>query len=168
MDSSGTGICTTRGPRYFRRGARRIGLPSSSFVGRRNVGRAFRAPFANRGGLSAVVIDEAEGLPSLSGAYRQRFRKSPASLPTYRSVHGTGRCAYMSRLIAALRARMHPDVVAKTIADIQQSWWPGRNVGIVTVSSMINNEISITLVIARCTSTQTGASRWTVRFDPGK
>jgi hypothetical protein len=61
---------------------------------------------------------------------------------------------------------MHPEVIAQTIANIQRvggrverSGREGRLI--------VNNEISLSLVIARCVVTPADTLRWTVRFDPG-
>jgi DNA invertase Pin-like site-specific DNA recombinase len=123
---------------------------------------ALAALLRERGGLSAVVIDEAEGLPS-SGAYRQRFG---SLLRAYRLVGASmiRDDAYIE-INRALRA-MYPDIVAKTIADIQQAGGQVER-GDRDGRLLINNEISANIIIARCTSTYSGASRWTVRFDPG-
>jgi DNA invertase Pin-like site-specific DNA recombinase len=123
---------------------------------------ALAALLRERGGLSAVVIDEAEGLPS-SAAYRQRFG---SLVRAYRLVGASiSRDDAYVEINRALRA-MHPEVVARTIADIQRIGGQverGDRDGRLT----INGEISLNLVIARCVSTPTGALRWTVRFDPG-
>lgn len=123
---------------------------------------ALAALLREHGGLSAIVIDEAEGLPS-SGTYRQRFGSLGRA---YRLIGAspTRDDAYVE-INRALRA-MYPEIVAKTIADIQRVGGrvePGEGDG----HMMINREISMNLVIARCAASLTGALRWTIRLDPG-
>lgn len=114
-----------------------------------------------RGCLSALVIDETEGMPS-SGAYRQRFG---SLIRAYRLIGASPlRDDAYVEINRTLRT-MHPEVVARTISEIE------RTGGVVERGCdgrlTINGEMSLNLVIARCALMPGGSFRWTVRFDPG-
>ena len=124
---------------------------------------ALRALLQQHGGLSAVIIDEAQGVPP-SSAYRQRFGSLSRA---YRLVGAEPRRddAYVE-INRALRA-MHPEIVAKTIADIEDVGGRVRR-GSRDGRFWVNDELSLALVLSRCTQTASGTLRWIVRFDPGE
>ena len=119
-----------------------------------------RQLLAERGYLSGLIIDEAEHLPS-SSAYRSRFG---SLLRSYQLVGFTPDRDY--RYIEVNRAlrRMHPDVVAATVAGIQRT---GGAVSQDPATDLltINAEFTASVVIARCRQTSAGSLRWHVRFD---
>ena len=112
-----------------------------------------------RGMLSAVVIDETEGLPS-SHVYQARFG---SLLRAYRLVGFTpDRDTRYVEINRALRG-FHSSVVAEVEASIRAL--PGA---IVSAEGdgllIINDEISISVIICRCTPTARGVLRWKIRF----
>jgi DNA invertase Pin-like site-specific DNA recombinase len=113
------------------------------------------------GGLSAVIIDEASGVPS-SATYRKRFGTLSRA---YRLVGASARDDEYVEINRSLRA-MHPGIVDRTVKDIGRvggSAVPcGRDGRLV-----VNGELTIGIVIARCQSTDAPGLRWTVRLDPG-
>lgn len=124
---------------------------------------ALRALLQQQGSLSAVIIDEAEGIPS-SAAYRQRFGSLSRA---YRLVgaqpHRDDAYVEINRMLRA----MHPQIVAKTIVDIEtvggrvrRDKRDGR--------FWVNDELSLALILSRCNKTTSGSLRWIVRFDPGE
>jgi len=63
--------------------------------------------------------------------------------------------------------RMHPGVVNRTIAAIQEL---GGSVEVGEGNDLlsINGELTASIVIARCHETSTGSPRWKIRFDTGQ
>ena len=112
-----------------------------------------------RGTLSAIVIDEADGLPS-SDVYRARF----GSLLRAYSLVGfsLGRDSQYIEVNRALRA-MHPGVVAEVMEGI-------RALDGATVDDqgdgllVVNGEFSVSIAICRCTQTSKGILRWKLRL----
>src|SRR5262249_47165589 len=113
-----------------------------------------------RGQLSGIIIDEAEGLPS-SSAYRLRFG---SLLRAYQLVGFRPRRDYRYIEINRLLRKLHPGIIDEIIGQF-------RAVGCVVKRDLnndlisINNEFSVSVVIARCRQTQSGAYRWRLRLD---
>ena len=118
--------------------------------------------FEHQGHLSGLIIDEAQHMPS-SSAYAGRFG---SLLRAYRLVGFTPARDYRYiEINRALRA-MHPKVVADTIATIEDLGGSVRrdpSTDLLTV----NEELSASVVIARCQHTGAGARRWNIRLDTG-
>jgi DNA invertase Pin-like site-specific DNA recombinase len=118
--------------------------------------------YRETGMLSGLVIDEQEALPS-SSAYRSRFG---SLLRVYSLVGYRPRRDYdYIEINRALRA-MHPLVIAEVIRGLEAAG------GIVTARPSddllwVNEEFSVSVVIARCQRTSSGAHRWRMRFDTG-
>ncbi len=112
------------------------------------------------GFLSALVIDEHDGLPS-SSAYKARFG---SLLRAYHLIgYSPGRDYRYVEINRFLRS-LHSGIVDETIGAIRAA---GSTVikNPTTELLTINGEITASIVIARCTETATGARRWKVRFD---
>lgn len=115
-----------------------------------------------KGWLSGIVIDEAEGLP-LSSAYRCRFG---SLLRAYQLVgYSPGRDYDYVEINKLLRA-MHPGIVADAIGNIERL---GSQVSRDPATDLlsINGEFTVSIVIVRCFRTPTGLLRWKLRFDTG-
>jgi DNA invertase Pin-like site-specific DNA recombinase len=122
---------------------------------------ALRALLQERGNLSAVIIDEAEGLPS-SSSYRKRFGSLARA---YRLVGASpSRDDTYIEINRALRA-MYPHIVAGTVADIERIGGRVRR-GARDGRFWVNEELSLSLILSRCVGTTSGGLRWTIRFDP--
>jgi DNA invertase Pin-like site-specific DNA recombinase len=114
------------------------------------------------GRLSALVIDESEDLPS-SSAYRHRFG---SLVRAYRLVgYDPGRDFSYLETNRALRA-MYPKIIAETIAAIESVGGTAR-LDVDTDMLHVNEELTLSIVIARSTRTQAGALRWKIRLDAG-
>lgn len=115
---------------------------------------------AKRGALSGMIIDEVEDMPS-TAAYRHRFG---SLLRAYQLIGYSPDRDY--RYIETNRQLrlMHPEVVVTTIAGIEaiggQVVIDGR-----TDLLIVNQEITIAIVIVRCQRTATGTLRWRIRLD---
>ncbi len=121
---------------------------------------ALRKLRENTGVLSGLIIDEADDLPS-SSAYRTRFG---SLLRAYQLVNYAPRRDY--RYIAinqALRA-LYPEILADFIdrlirvgCQINQD----PQTGLIS----IQRELTVSVVIVKCSHIQTGSYRWRLRFD---
>ncbi|AVM76182.1 Recombinase [Magnetospirillum gryphiswaldense MSR-1] len=121
-----------------------------------------KALHARHGLLSAIVIDETHHGPS-SGAIRHRFG---SLLRAYALIgYDPGRDYAYIEDNRHLR-RMFPTVVEDTLRRIRDLGGKTRRElesGLVVV----NEEFSLSLVIARCETTKAGAHRWTIRLETG-
>ncbi len=116
----------------------------------------------DRGYLSGLIIDETERLPS-SSAYQNRFG---SLLRAYELVGFSPDRDYRYIEINRALRRMHPQIVADTIAGIKHvGGWVQQN----PVSDLltINGEFTASIVVARCRTTPAGSLRWQIRFDTG-
>jgi DNA invertase Pin-like site-specific DNA recombinase len=112
--------------------------------------------------LSGIMIDEAEGMPS-SSAYRARFG---SLIQAYRLVGYTPRRDYRYIEINRGLRKMHPGILSSIIGELRDKGClvcvdPG------TDFISIDDEITISIVIARCRHTAAGSYRWRLRFDSG-
>ena len=119
-----------------------------------------RGLYQNRGFLSGLVIDEAEGMPS-STVYAHRFG---SLVRAYQLVGFTPDRDYRFLEINRALRRMHPEVVGETerrIADLggQVTRDPATEV------IHVNREFTASIVLARCKVVDSGTRRWKVRFD---
>lgn len=121
-----------------------------------------RAALETQGFLSGLVIDEAATLPS-SGAYQSRFG---SLLRAYKLVGFTPERDYRYIEINRRLRGVHAEIVDQTVTGIETIG--GRVVRDGKSNLMtINDEFSASVVIARCTQTNAGSSRWNIRLDTG-
>jgi DNA invertase Pin-like site-specific DNA recombinase len=120
------------------------------------------ALLAEKGWLSGLVIDEAEGMP-FSSAYQSRFG---SLLRAYELVGYTPDRDYRYIEINRILRRMHPQIVIDTITGIQKA---GGTVvqNPATDLLTINGEFTASIVVVRCRMTAAGSLRWQIRFDVG-
>lgn len=114
-----------------------------------------------RGALSGIVIDEFDDMPS-SSVYRHRFG---SLLHAYQLIgYSPGRDYRYIETNRAIRA-MHPDVMASVLAGLVDAGGQAVSAddGLVT----INDEVTASIVIARCLETPAGGLRWKIRIDQG-
>ncbi|WP_119273116.1 recombinase family protein [Taklimakanibacter deserti] len=118
--------------------------------------------FARQGLLSAIIIDEAEGLPS-SSAYRSRFG---SLLRAYSLVGYRPRRDYRYIAINQVLRRLHPDIMRSVLDGLEGA---GALVDQVPLTDLVsvNGEFTLSVVIARCRRTQADALRWKLRLDVG-
>ena len=119
-----------------------------------------RGLLQNRGFLSGMVIDEAEGMPS-STVYAHRFG---SLVRAYQLVGFTPNRDYRFLEINRALRRMHPKVVAETERRIAELGGEVRREPS-TELLQVNREFSVSVVLARCKVMDHGARRWKVRFD---
>lgn len=114
-----------------------------------------------RGAVSGLVIDERPGMPS-SSAYRTRFG---SLLRAYDLVGFRPDRDYRYVEVNRRLRAYHPQVVAQVMAGVARCGGavePGRD-GLLS----INGELSLSVAIARCSETASGALRWRFGFETG-
>jgi DNA invertase Pin-like site-specific DNA recombinase len=115
-----------------------------------------------KGVLSGMIIDEVESMPS-TAAYRHRFG---SLLRAYQLIGYTPNRDFRYVETNRQLRLMHPEVVASTVLGIETV---GAHVSVdgTTDLLVVNHEVTIALVIARCRTTAAGSLRWRVRLDAG-
>ena len=119
-----------------------------------------RALHEKQGWLSGILIDETGDMPS-SSTYAHRFG---GLTQAYKLIgYDPGRDQRYIEDNKHLR-KMYPEAVEGVIRNIQTL---GGKVHREAVSDflIVNNEIKVSLVICRCSQTQSGSNRWKIQFD---
>jgi len=121
-----------------------------------------RSLHSREGWLSGIMIDEAEDMPS-SAAYAHRFG---GLTQAYRLI-GYEPSRDLSFIEDNRHIRkLHPEIVANVMAEIRSlNATVRQDVG--NDLLVINEEVTASLVICRCTQSSTGQNRWKLRFDAG-
>jgi hypothetical protein len=121
-----------------------------------------RGVLKEHGRISGIIIDEAESLPS-STAFRHRFGSLVAA---YRLIGYTPGIDYSFIETNRKLRKRHPELVAAVVSQVQglgaTAWWDEKT-GLLN----LNNELRVSIVLCRHTSTAAGFSRWVVRLDAG-
>jgi len=118
--------------------------------------------YQKHGKLSGILIDETDGMPS-SSVYRTRFH---GLVRAYRLVGYTPERDYQYLKINRFLRKMHPKVVEDAIIQIEElGGYVVRDDKTDLLS--INEEFSVSLVIARYWQTKAGSPRWLIRLDSG-
>ena len=116
--------------------------------------------YQSRGILSGLIINETEGMPSPS-VYSHRFG---SLIRAYQMVGFTPERDYRYLETNKILRKMHPEIV--TQAQLQMANLGGSVVRDPMNDLLrINDEFTVSLVLARCQSQDTGRNRWKVRFD---
>lgn len=116
--------------------------------------------YQSRGFLSGLIINETEGMPSTS-AYAHRFG---SLIRAYQMVGFRPDRDYSYLEINRYLRDMYPEVVRQAeyrIEELGGTTVRDPATGILT----INDEFSISIVLARCHTSEAGGRRWKVRFD---
>lgn len=116
--------------------------------------------FQHRGFLSGVIIDEAEGMPS-AAAYIHRFG---SLIRAYEAVGFTPDRDYQFLEVNRFLRSLHPEIIRCTEKEIASL---GGSVVRDPATDLlrINQEFSVSIVLARCQAQESGRHRWKVRFD---
>ncbi|AMP07634.1 recombinase family protein [Collimonas pratensis] len=119
-----------------------------------------RSLYKNRGFLSGLIIDEMEGMPS-STVYAHRFG---SLIRAYEIVGFTPDRDYRYLEINRFLRRLHPKIVVETETNIAEL---GGQVVRDSATDLlqVNREFSVSLVLARCQTHDSGRNRWKIRFD---
>lgn len=121
-----------------------------------------RSTLETQGFLPGLVIDEAATLPS-SGVYQSRFG---SLLRAYKLVGFTPERDYRYIEINRHLRGVHAEIVDQTLTGVEAI---GGQVVCDAKSDLmtINDEFTASVVIARCTQTNAGSSRWNIRLETG-
>jgi len=119
-----------------------------------------RSLYQNRGFLSGLIIDETEGMPSTS-IYAHRFG---SLVRAYQMVGFTPDRDYRYLETNKFLRRFHPEIVNQTESQIAILGGIVRR-DPATDLLRVNDEFSISLVLARCQTPESGRHHWKVRFD---
>jgi hypothetical protein len=119
-----------------------------------------RRLLAEKGTLSGILIDEAEGMPS-SSAYRSRFK---SLLRAYELIGYTPQRDHSFIEINRQIRAYHRVQVEAMISELQTA---GATVTTDPATDLltINGEFTASLILARCREMGGGALRWLLRFD---
>lgn len=123
---------------------------------------ALRKLRQDKGLLSGLIIDEAEGLPS-SSAYSSRFG---SLLQAYKLVGYTPKRDYRYVEISRHLRALHPDVLNEILDGLRAVGCQFHTIPQTELIS-VNGELTISIVVARCHRTPGGSYRWRLRFDVG-
>ena len=119
-----------------------------------------RQLYQSRGILSGLIIDETEGMPS-SAVYSHRFG---SLFRAYQKVGFTPDRDYSYLEINQFLRKLHPNIVAEVEAEIAAL--SGTVIRDPATDLLdVNNEFSVSIVLARCHTLDTGRLRWKFRFD---
>ena len=122
-----------------------------------------KALYAECGRLSGFIIDQAPALPS-AATYIQRF----VSLTRAYELVGY-HCPRSTEFLEINRRlrQLHPEIVSRTehtIAELGGHIKRDPKTDLLT----LNDELVISLVLARCQTAANGHQRWRIRFDPAR
>lgn len=119
-----------------------------------------RSLYQHRGYLSGLVINETDGMPS-AAIYSHRFG---SLIRAYGMVGFTPDRDYRYLEINRFLRQLHPEIVAQTESTIAEI---GGRVMRDPATDLLrmNDEFSVSLVLARCQSLESGHHRWKIRFD---
>lgn len=142
--------------------ARRIILDRSRRLTDDEMLGKLRRLYEEKGALSGLVIDEEEGMPS-SSAFRSRFG---SLLRAYQLIGYRPERDYRYLRINARLRELYPTVVAQVLAGVRAT---GGDVAGPDAAGLlrVNDELTLSVVIARCQQTQAGGYRWRLHFDAG-
>ncbi len=114
------------------------------------------------GWLSGIIIDEQCNMPS-SGAYQYRFG---SLLRAYKLIGYTPDRDYRYIEINRYLRELYSEIITDTIEKIQSL---GTHVSFDEKTGLlhVNGELRVSIVIARCLTTNAGAYRWKIQFDSG-
>lgn len=116
--------------------------------------------YQSRGFLSGLIINETENMPS-TAIYTHRFG---SLVRAYQMVGFTPDHDYRYLEVNKFLRRFHPEIVNQTETQIANLGGIVRR-DPATDLLLVNNEFSISLVLARCQTPESGHLRWKIRFD---
>jgi DNA invertase Pin-like site-specific DNA recombinase len=125
-----------------------------------NLIERLRQLYQSRGILSGLIINETEGMPS-AAAYSNRFG---SLFRAYQMVGFTPDRDYSYLEINRFLRQLHPGIVAE--AEVQIAALGGAIIRDPATDLLdVNNEFTVSIVLARCHTLDTGRLRWKFRFD---
>ena len=125
--------------------------------------RGLKDLYAQRGRLSAMIIDETDSLPS-SSLFQARFG---GLLRAYRLIGYTPERDYQYVIINKYLRILHANTVAEVVTRIENLCNRKIHTDCTTGLLELNNHLFISIVICRCFTSPSGTRRWKIRFDTG-
>jgi len=121
-----------------------------------------RGLLSQHGQISGILIDEIDGFPS-SAAFRCRFG---SLISAYRLIGYDPQIDYSFIEINRRLRKQHPEIVASVIQKIESlgasaAWEESSE------SLWLNDELRVSIILCRHTTTLAGSSRWLIRLDTG-
>ncbi len=148
-------------PDIFQRARKLILARNQKFTDEEMIEK-LRGLLIQHGRISGILIDEAENLPS-SAAFRHRFG---SLVSAYRLIGYDPEIDYKFIEINRRLRNEHSAIVAAVIGRIEKLGavvrWDDE-----TQLLHLNDELRISIVLCRHTTTNTGVSRWVIRLDAG-
>ena len=119
-----------------------------------------RRLYSDCGTLSGFIIDQAPGMPG-AHTFAQRFGSLSRAyeLVGFHALRNHGALEINRRL-----RQLHPEIVTRTEQTIAQLGGQVQRDGKTDLLTL-NDEVVISLVLARCQTTDSGLQRWRIRFD---
>ncbi|MDO8631576.1 MAG: hypothetical protein Q7R41_13905, partial [Phycisphaerales bacterium] len=122
--------------------------------------RTLKELLTRHGRISGLLIDEQEGLPS-SAAFRHRFG---SLIRAYQLVGYTPKMDLSFRAINRFLREKHPEIVQQVITRLAAiSVSVERDPA--TDLLVLDHELAVSIVLARCLRTEAGGVRWLLRFE---
>ncbi|HAX90728.1 MAG TPA: recombinase family protein [Rhodospirillaceae bacterium] len=115
-----------------------------------------------KGWLSGILINEAEDMPS-SSAYAHRFG---GLVSAYKLIGYDPGIDYSYQEINKHLRSLFPEISEGVIKGIKEAGGSATH-DFKTPLIIVNDEIALSIVIARCQRTETGSLRWKIRLDTG-
>ena len=116
--------------------------------------------WTRHGRISGLLIDEQDAMPS-SAAFRHRFG---SLVRAYQLVGYTPRTDYSFLEINRYLRGRHPEIVQEVITRLT-SMGVAVERDPATQMLILDHELTVSLVLSRCLRTETGSSRWMLRFE---
>jgi DNA invertase Pin-like site-specific DNA recombinase len=142
--------------------AREIILARSQKLTNEEMLERLRGLLNQHGRISGILIDEAVDFPS-STAFRHRFG---SLVSAYRLIGYDPHIDYSFIETNRKLRQQHPEIVASVIRQVQAlggvATWDDK-----TDLLHLNDELRVSIVLCRHTTTSTGLSRWLIRLDAG-
>lgn len=142
--------------------AREIILARSQKLSDEEMLERLRGLLSKHGQLSGIIIDEAQDTPS-SSAFRSRFG---SLISAYKLIGYDPHIDYSFIEENRRLRKQHPEIVASVIHQVAAlgglATWSEE-----TQLLHLNNELRVSVVLCRHTTTSAGSSRWLIRLDDG-
>lgn len=149
-------------PAYFLAAQHIILERSRRFTNEEMLGR-LKELYEREGQLSGIIIDEQEGDFPPSSAYARRFGGLVAA---YKLVGFDPGIDYSFQEVNRRLRKLHPQQVEDVIRKIEEF---GGSVHREVQHDLliVNDELTVSVVLARCQRTEAGSLRWNIRLDTG-
>jgi hypothetical protein len=122
--------------------------------------QALKQLWTSRGQISGLLIDEQEAMPS-TAAFRHRFG---SLIRAYALIGYTPKTDYAFLEINRYLRIKHPEIVQEVITRLAALQLTVER-DPATEMLILERELTVSLILCRCLRTETGTSRWMLRFE---